>query len=136
MRLPAFLLLLAASLSLGCSRTYLDPNAGAETLYLNTMDHPELFTVEYLRSADEGPLLLEKNALDLLWIIPVNRPDLGIWLMDSLPPGATAANVRAETWTPWYGHLIFFPTLGLVDIDRVRFQADPVRIVPVGEPTP
>jgi len=114
-------------LSCSCARLYVDPSAGDETLLVRTIERPDDFTVEYLRAPQEGPLRHEANAWTLFWFVPLNQPDLGLWLQDSLPEGAQAANVRASVQTPWYGHLLFFPTLGLVRVDRVRFEAQPIR---------
>ena len=95
-----------------CQSIQFDPNAGAETIFLETLEHPDLFEVEYLRDpASEGPLTYEGTAWTFFWFFPVNREDLGLWLDYNLPPDSEAANVRAKVWTPWYGHLAFFPTL-------------------------
>ncbi len=119
-----------------CTRLHFDPGAGAETVYAPSLRHSEDFQVTYLRKPDEGPLRLEKNAWTLFWFVPLNHPDLGMWLERTLPEGADAANVRASVKTPWYGHLLFFPTLGLVRVDRVRYQADPVLFKRIDAPAP
>ncbi|CAN5210227.1 hypothetical protein BH09SUM1_BH09SUM1_07920 [soil metagenome] len=116
---------LAASLC-GCAPVHIDPNAGAETVYLHTIDHADQFDIEYLRKPEQGPLRFEHNAWTLFWFVPLNHPDLGVWLMNNLPPDAEAANVRAKVKTPWYGPLLFFPTIGLVKVDRVYFELQPV----------
>lgn len=134
LRLLLTLLLLGGGAS-SCTRLNFDPNAGAETVYLQTLQHADTFDLEYMRTPEEGPLILEKNAWTLLWFIPLNTPDMGLWLEQNLPVDAEAANVRASVKTPWFGHLLFFPTLGLVRVERVRFQADPVIFkLPVSDP--
>ena len=117
---------LLASIFCGCAPVHIDPNAGAETIYLRTIDHAQDFEVEYLRKPEQGPLVHEGNAWTLLWFVPLNHPDLGVWLMQNLPKGAEAANVRTSVRTPWYGYLLFFPTIGLVKVDRLHFELQPV----------
>jgi hypothetical protein len=127
-------MLMGCLLLTGCARIWLDPNAGAESVYLRTMDHPDRMDVRYLRPASEGPIVLERRAWTFLWFIPANHPDLGLWLDEVIPEGAEAANVRASIQMPWYGPLLGIPTLGLVWVQRVRFEAQPVEwITPAGE---
>jgi hypothetical protein len=123
------LALLASSIT-SCSRYHLDPNGGAETIYLRTIDHDDHFELTYLRKPEEGPLVLEKDAWTYLWFLPTNHPDLGLWLQDTIPTGAEPANVRASFKLPWYGPLLTIPTLGLVYVQRVRFEAQPVIYTP------
>jgi len=124
----ATIALLASSIT-SCTRHHFDPNAGAETIHLRTLEHGEHFEVEYLRTPEEGPLVLEENAWTYLWFLPSHHPDLGLWLEQSLPPGAQATNVRASAKLPWYGPLLSVPTLGLVYVQRVRFEAQPAKVV-------
>lgn len=133
MKLLRALLLSSVVLSTGCARQYLDPNAGQETVLVRTMHHSELLNVQYLRTAEQGPLRYEGNSWTLFWVVPLNRPDMSAWLDEALPPEASAANVRASLKTPWYGHLVFFCSLTLARVDRVRFEADPVRLLPAGD---
>jgi hypothetical protein len=125
---PAAALLIACLFPLaGCSRIDFDPGQGAEGVYIRTLERPDDVQLTYLRTREQGPLVLEKDTWTWFWSIPVNRPDLGFWLYRAMPEGAEAANVRAAVWTPWYGYLLMIPTLGIVRVDTVRFQADPVR---------
>lgn len=117
-------------LLVACTGVTFDPGAGGETVMVQTMNHPNDLDVEYLRKPAEGPLTWKGRAWTLLWFVPLDRPDLGLWLRETLPPGADAANVRASVTTPVHGHLLYFLTLGLVRFQNVEFQADPVRIVP------
>jgi hypothetical protein len=113
-----------------CTRLTLDPGAGAETIFLRTLDHSEHFDVRYERTPEEGPLRLRKNAWTYLYFVPVNHPDMGLWLEQTLPPGTVAANVRSSTRLPWYGPFVIIPTLGLVHVRSVEFEAQPVTFLP------
>lgn len=126
--LALFTVLLFCGSLTSCARLYIDPSAGAETAYLRTLDHAQYFDMEYQRTPREGPLRLSRNSWTFFWLLPVNQPDLGLWLEENLGEETEAANVRAQVYTPWYGHLLFFPTLGLVRVERVEFEAQPVKI--------
>lgn len=124
-------LLLFLLFSGGCARYHHDPSAGAETVLLKNMEHDEQFEVIYLRTPGEGSITYEKNAWTFFWLLPVNHPDLGLWLRSATPPGTVAANVRSSQKTPWYGHLLFFGSLTLVRMEEMHFQMDPVRFQPI-----
>ena len=118
---------------LSCTAVTFEPGAGTETVMVETIRHPNDIEIEYLRSPAD-PLKWKGQAWTLLWLIPVNRPDLGLWLKESLPPGADAANVRATVSTPFHGHLLYFCTIGLVRFQNIEFQADPVHLIPAPYP--
>ncbi len=111
---------------LGCTPVILDPSGGSEAVLIRTIEHPDLLDVNPARQPGQERVVLQTHTWTLLWRIPVNRPDFGIWLREELPPGSSAANIRATVHTPWYGHLVFFPTLGLVKVEQLRYEAEPV----------
>ncbi len=123
-----FLLGLMLPLLPSCTTTVFDPGRGAETVFVRTMENPQIEVSEYLNEPSEGQVTTESDAWTLFWFFPLNRPDLGVWLEETLPENAAAANVQCRIKRPWYGHLLFFPTLGILAIDRVAYSYDPVRL--------
>ncbi|MCC6545923.1 hypothetical protein IT570_02050 [Candidatus Sumerlaeota bacterium] len=123
--LPALLLLTTS-----CTRLHFDPNGGAETVFVQSIHHPQGFDVTYLRKPEEGPLIYNKNAWTIFWFMPLNHPDLGMWIEQALPRNADAANVRSSVKTPWYGNILFFVTIGAAKMQRVHYQMDPVIFKP------
>ncbi len=121
-------LLLFTLLTIGCTPLYVDPTAGGEMVMVKTMDRPDDYDMKYLRSPTDGPMVYESNAWWFLWRLPYNHPDLGLWLEQELPAGASAANIRSSVQMPWYGPFLFFPTLGAIRVERVRYEVDPVRV--------
>jgi len=121
----------AGALATSCVRYEVDPGAGEETIYLPTLDHADQFEVAYLRTAEEGPVVFDKNAWTVGWRFPLNHPDIGLWMRENLPENAEAANLKTRITTPWYGPLVLFPSLGFFRVDHMHFQFDPVRLTPV-----
>ena len=113
-----------------CTRLHFDPSGGAETVLVQSIRHGQDFDVTYLRKPEEGPLTYDKNAWTIFWNIPLNHPDLGMWIDQTLPRGADAANVKSSVKTPWHGNLLFFFTLGAAKMQRIHFQMDPVILTP------
>ncbi|MEO8376811.1 MAG: hypothetical protein ABI579_04005, partial [Candidatus Sumerlaeota bacterium] len=62
----------------------------------------------------------------IFWNIPLNHPDLGMWIEQTLPRGADAANVKSSVKTPWHGNILFFISLGAAKMQRIHYQMDPV----------
>lgn len=118
--------LLLFLIPIGCTPVILDPSGGTEAVLVRTIEHPDLLDVNPAGQPGQERLVLETHTWTLLWCLPVNRPDFGVWLREELPPGSSAANIRATVHTPWYGHLLFFPTLGLVKVEQLRYEAEPV----------
>lgn len=130
----SILLLTSAVLLLGaaaCAPIQVRPGDGAESVFVNTLDHPGLFDLEYVRDPAEGPIVIQANTWTYFYSIPVNRPEIDAWVHAHLPPGTQVANLRGDVWTPWYGYVLMVPTLGMVRVDRIRFEFDPVRLVPL-----
>lgn len=119
-----------ASCSAACAPVVVDPANGAETVTFRTVEQADLVEIEYLRDPARGPITEEFTTWTLAYRLPVNRPELGLWLDATLPPEASAANAKARVWMPWYGGLLFVPTLGLVKLEKVQFEADPVMMKP------
>lgn len=124
--ITAALLLLTSA----CSSIPVRPGDGAESVFVNTLDYPELFDVEYIRAPGEGPAVVEGNTWTYFYSLPVNRVEIDAWVHGEFPRGTLVANLRGEVWTPWYGYFLMIPSLGMVRVDRVRFEFDPVRLIP------
>lgn len=114
-----------------CARYAIDPSAGEETVFLRTLDHTDKVELQYLRTPEQGPISYRHTAWMVLWGIPLNHPDVGLWISENLPEGTEAANFRAHVTTPWYGPFVLFPTLGFFRVDTITYRFDPVVVKPV-----
>lgn len=127
-------LLIAIPLLLGgCAPIVFDPGEGAEVVTINTLNHSRHFDVVYQRDTDEGPIRIEQNTWTYFYSLPVNRMELSDWIYMNLEEGTEPANLRAETWMPWWGYFLFIPTLGIVRPDRILYEFDPVEVVFLGD---
>lgn len=124
------LLVLALVPLLGsCASIKFDPGEGAEVVILQTLQHSDRIDLVYQRTPEQGPVVIRQNTWTYFYSIPVNRMELADWIYLNLPEGTEAANLKAETWIPWWGYFLFIPTLGMVRVDRLHYEFDPVRVV-------